>query len=253
MKYLDSGFRRNDGCWAFSIFDESINFDLPLTLRPIEPNRPFWKRAMQIALDDLAGYVTPEQVVLCEGGRIDGGTDFDADCYNEIFKAEYPHVVFLGAGNANDIQNDPRGVGRLLSALAPGVRVTRVIDRDDRTEEEICSLLGQQVRVLSRRTIESYLLDDSVLQTICETFGQPELAPQLLNAKAEALRNSVANGGPADDLKRPAGDIYNAAKRLFSNQKLGSDKRAFMKGFCAPLIRPGATTYVALRQDVFGE
>jgi hypothetical protein len=244
--------RDTPGAVLFLDFD-GVNFDLPLTLRPIEPNRPFWKRAMQIALDDLAGYVTPEQVVLCEGGRIDGGTDFDADCYNEIFKAEYPHVVFLGAGNANDIQNDPRGVGRLLSALAPGVRITRVIDRDDRTEEEIRSLLGQQVRVLSRRTIESYLLDDSVLQTICETFGQPELAPQLLNAKAEALRNSVANGGPADDIKRPAGDIYNAAKRLFPDHKLGSDKRAFMKGFCAPLIRPGATTYVVLRQDVFGE
>jgi hypothetical protein len=244
--------RANPGSVVFLDFD-GVNFDLSVTLRPIEPNRPFWKRAMQIALDDLAGYVTPEQVVLCEGGRLDGGTDFDAECYNEIFKTEYPHVVFLGAGNADDIQNDPRGVGRLLNALAPGVRVIRVIDRDDRTDEEIRVLHAQQVRVLSRRTIESYLLDDSILQAMCETFGQAELGQQLLDAKAEALRNSVANGGPADDLKRPAGDIYNAAKRLFPTRKLGSDKRAFMKGICAPLIRPEKATYVALRNDVFGE
>ena len=240
------------GSIVFLDFD-GVNFDLPLTLRPIEPNRPFWKRAMQIALDDLAGYVTPERVVLCEGGRLEGGKDFDAECYNEIFQTEYPQVVFLGAGNADDIQNDPRGVGRLLSALAPGVRVTRVIDRDDRTDEEIRTLHAQQVRVLSLRTIESYLLDDSVMKVICESFGQSELAPQLIEAKAEALRNSIANGGPVDDLKRPAGDIYNAAKRLFPTRKLGNDKRAFMKAICAPLVRPGTSIYVALQQDVFGE
>ncbi|MDP2267805.1 MAG: AAA family ATPase, partial [Deltaproteobacteria bacterium] len=244
--------QRTPGSVVFLDF-EGVNFDLPQTLRPIEPNRPFWKRAMQIALDDLAGYVTPEQVVLCEGGRLEGGKDFDAACYNEIFQTEYPQVVFLGAGNADDIQNDPRGVGRLLRALAPEVHVTRVIDRDDRTDEEIRTLRSQQVHVLSLRTIESYLLDDSVMKIMCESFGQPELAPQLLDAKAEALRNSIANGGPVDDLKRPAGDIYNAAKRLFPTHKFGSDKRTFMKGICAPLIRPGVPIYVVLQKDVFGE
>ncbi len=240
------------GSVVFLDFD-GVNFDLPTTLRPIEPGRPFWKRAMQVALDDLAGYVTPERVVLCEGARLDGGSDFDAECYNSIFETDYPQVVFLGAGNSNDIQNDPRGVTGLLAALAPGVRVTRVIDRDDRTDEEIQQLRARNVRVLSRRTIESYLLDDSILQGICEGFGQPELAPELLAAKQEALRNSIANGGPADDLKRPAGDIYNAAKRLFPNRKLGSDRRAFMKGICAPLVRQGAAIYAELQRDIFGE
>lgn len=106
---------------VFLDFD-GVNFDLPQTIRPTHPNRPFWKRAMQIALDDLAGYVAPERVVLCEGARLAGGSDFDAECYNQIFQYDYPEVVFLGAGNAADIQNDPRGVRRLLSALAPGSR-----------------------------------------------------------------------------------------------------------------------------------
>jgi energy-coupling factor transporter ATP-binding protein EcfA2 len=241
----------NPGTVVFLDFD-GVNFDLPVILQPIEPSRPFWKRAMQIALDDLAGYVTPEQVVLCEGGRLQGGADFDADCYNEIFKVEYPHVVFLGACNSDDVLNDPRGVGRLLTALAPGIHVTRIIDRDDRTDDEIRALQAQQVRVLSQRTIESYLLEDSVLQAMCEAFGQPELTPQILEAKADALRNSIANGGPADDLKRPAGDIYNSAKRLFPARKLGSDKRAFMKGLCAPLVH-GTPVYEVLRQDIFDE
>jgi hypothetical protein len=241
----------NPGSVIFLDFD-GVNFDLPLTLRPIEPNRPFWKRAMQIALDDLAGYVAPEKVVLCEGGRVDGGADFDAECYNEIFQAEFPHIVFLGAGNAIEIQNDPRGIGRLLSALAPGIEVIRVIDRDERTDAEIATLQRQNVRVLGRRTIESYLLDDFVLTELCRQFGQPEFANDLLAAKRTALQISIANNGPADDLKRPAGDIYNAAKRLFPDRKLGSDKRAFMKGICAPFIQQGSPIYTALRVDIFG-
>jgi energy-coupling factor transporter ATP-binding protein EcfA2 len=232
---------------------EGLNFDLSSVVTPVEPNRPFWKRAMQIALDDLAGYVAPERVVLCEGGRISGGADFDADCYNEIFQRDYPMAVFLGAGNAHDIQNDPRGIRRLLAGLAPGVQVTRAIDRDDRTDDEIRDLRGQGVRILTRRTIESYLLDDSILRNLCERFGHPEVAPQLLDAKVEAIRNSVANGGAADDLKRAAGDIYNTAKRLLPDQKLGSDKRAFMKGVCAPLLRQAADVYAELRRDIFDE
>lgn len=239
------------GSVVFLDFD-GANFDLPQTLRPIEPNRPFWKRAMQIALDDLAGYIAPERIVLCEGGRLEGGADFDAECYNAIFQVEYPEVVFLGAGNANEIQNDPRGIGNILRALAPGVQLTRVIDRDDRTDLEIQTLRTQNVSVLSRRTIESYLLDNSILERICVKYGQPELVPQLLSAKEEALRISVANGGPIDDLKRPSGDIYNAAKRLFPAHKLGSDKRAFMKGICAPLIDQQSPIYIELKRDIFG-
>jgi energy-coupling factor transporter ATP-binding protein EcfA2 len=244
--------RENPDSVVFLDFD-GINFDLPQTLRPIQPDRPFWKRAMQIALDELAGYVTPERVVLCEGGQLEGGADFDAQCYNEIFQTDYPHVVFLGAGNANDIQQDPRGVQRLLTALAPGVRITRVIDRDDRTDNEIETLRAQQVRVLSRRTLESYLLDDLVLQSICNKFGQPEQAQPLIQAKTDALQNSVTAGGPQDDFKRIAGDIYTSAKRLFPTHKLGSDKRAFMRGICAPLVRQIQSLYQELRRDVFDE
>lgn len=244
--------RDNPDSVVFIDFDD-VNFDLPQTLRPIQPDRPFWSRAMQIALDDLAGYVTPESVVLCEGGQLEGGSGFDAQCYNEIFQNDYPHVIFLGAGNANDIQHDPRGVQRLIAALAPGVNITRIIDRDDRTDEEIKTLRAKNIRVLSRRTIESYLLDDQVLQQMAQSLGAPETANQLLEAKATALRNSMAAGGLPDDFKRIAGDIYTSAKRLFPTHKLGSDKRAFMKGICAPLIRELQPLYGELKKDVFNQ
>lgn len=239
------------GMVAFLDFD-GVNFDLPQVIAPTEVNRPFWKRAMQIALDDLAGYVTPERVVLCEGGRLDGGKDFDAECYNVIFQAEYPQAVFLGAGNADDIRNDPRGVGRLLTALAPNVHITRVIDRDDLTDNEIRELRTQGMRVLSLRTVESYLLDDGTLAALCGRLGRPEVLPNLLQAKSDAIKASVERGNPQDDLKSAAGEIYNAAKRLFPDRKLGGDARAFLKGLCAPLIKPESAMYDRLHQDVFG-
>ena len=68
----------------------AVNFDLPQILRPTQPDRPFWKRAMQIALDDLAGYLAPEKVVLCEGGQHSDNARFDAECYNTIFEVEFP-------------------------------------------------------------------------------------------------------------------------------------------------------------------
>jgi predicted ATPase len=242
----------NPGTVVFLDFD-GVNFDINQTLRPVRPDRPFWKRAMQIALDDLAGYVAPEQVVLCEGGAIGARRNFDAECYNVIFQAQYPSTVFLGAGSADDIQNDPRGVGKLLEALAEGTQLRRVIDRDDRTDEEIAALQNVGVRVLTRRHIESYLLAEEVLTRVCVALGHPALAPQLIAARTAALQSSVAAGGPADDFKRTAGDIYNAAKELFPNVKLGSDKRAFMRGFCAPQIQTGMPIYTELRQDIFGQ
>ena len=242
--------RRNPGTVVFLDFD-GLNFDVPVRVQPAQPDRPFWKRAMQIALDDIAGYVAPERVVLCEGGTVAGGSDFDASCYNMIFSAEHPDVLFLGAGSADDVQNDPRAVAQLLRALAPNAGLVRLIDRDDRRDDEIEELQRRGVRVLTLRNIESYLLHDEVLDAVCHSLGDGSKAGDLLAEKQRALESSVAAGGPADDLKRVAGDLYNASKRLFPGTKLGADKRAFMNGICAPQIKPGMTVYDLLRRDVF--
>ena len=47
------------------------------------------------------------------------------------------------------------------------MEVVRVIDRDDRSEEEVADLVNDGVRVLSRRNLESYLFDDELLQVSC--------------------------------------------------------------------------------------
>lgn len=237
---------------AFLDFD-GRDFDAEQVLTPMSPDRPFWKRALQIALHDLADFVAPERVLLCEGGQFNGGKrEFDADCYNSIFQLEFAESVFVGAGNATDVEHDRRALRSLLRVVSEGSTIIRLIDRDDRTDDQIAALNAQGVRVLSLRTIESYLLSDEVLAAFCAKNTRPELAEELLAAKAEALRASVARGNPPDDLKSASGEIYNAARRLFPEQKLGSDSLVFMKAFCAPLVTPGTATYTILRRDVFG-
>lgn len=243
--------RSNPGSVVFLDFD-GLDFDMPVRIGPAQASRPFWKRAMQVALDDLAGYVAPEHVVLCEGGSNVGGADFDAVCYNLIFAAEFPDVFFIGAGSAEDVRNDPRKVGQLLRGIAPNVNVTRLIDRDERRDDEIEVLQEQGVRVLTLRNIESYLLHDSVLEAVCYSLGDEKKASILFEEKQKALASSVMAGGAADDMKRVAGDLYNATKRLFKNTKLGVDKRAFMSGVCAPQIKIGTEVYNQLRHDIFG-
>jgi hypothetical protein len=103
------------------------------------------------------------------------------------------------------------------------------------------------------RTIESYLLDDAVIQAVCEFLGDATKGPTLIQSKETALATSIQAGGPADDRKRVAGDTYNAAKQLFPNVKLGSNKRAFTLGICAPRVPNCAAVYQQLRGDVFGE
>jgi hypothetical protein len=75
---------------------------------------------------------------------------------------------------------------------------------------------------------------------------------ELIAAKQQALQASVNRGNPVDDIKSAAGEIYNAAKRLIPDRKLGADTRAFQRNLCAPLVAPGMAIYARLRRDIFG-
>ena len=241
------------GSVAFLDFDGK-DFDASQILSPVSPDRPFWKRAFQIALDDLSDLVAPDLVFLCEGGRFNGGkAEFDAQCYNTIFQQEFPSVLFIGAGNAADVERDRRALSSVIQAVAQGVKVRRLIDRDDRTEFEISTLNADGVRVLLLRSIESYLLSEEILKLLCRSVGKNDAATALLEARKQAIEQSVARGNAPDDLKSVAGEIYVAAKKLLPESKLGSTSAVFQVTFCAPLVAPGTATYTGLREAIFGE
>jgi hypothetical protein len=191
---------------------------------------------LAVALDDLANLVAPREVVLCEGKPLSRAGDWkaerDAQCYRQIFGQEFPDTDFLSVGNAEDVKNDRLEIGRAIQTLTLGTKVTRLIDRDERTNEEIEQLEKSGVRVLARRHLEAYLMDDEILTRLCQKFGQAEKPEGLLRAKADAITASMKRGNPANDIKSAAGEVFTRTRDILglADKACGSNTDAFLRG-----------------------
>lgn len=234
---------------------QDLDFDVPQVVLPTKPSRAFWSRALDVALGDLAQLVAPEQIVLCEGrpksNNRDQKAEFDASCYRVIFASEFPNTDFLSIGNSDDVKNDRLGAGQAIQAVNVGTRIIRLVDRDLMDEDEVKQMQENGVRVLSRRSIETFLLDDEVLQALCDSVGESGKGTDLIAARDAALQGSIQRDNDGDDLKSIAGEVFNVARKILTLQQPGSNWDAFARGRLAPLLRPGMKPYDDLRTDIF--
>jgi predicted ATPase len=247
--------RANPGQVVFLDF-EGHDYDQPVTMRPVQPNRAFWERILRVALDDLAELVAPKHVILCEGNPVTpvGGKNeaHDARCYNAIFERQYPDCKFASGGNSHDVANDRLKFAAVFPEVISGVEVSRLIDRDDHAASDIADMSSAGLTVLSRRNIESYLYDDEVISKLYDNNGRSADIANALAQKASFLAASVARGNPPDDLKSAAPQIYDFLKRDLGLTGCGNNQMAFARECLAPLIEPGMATYSALETDIFG-
>jgi hypothetical protein len=176
---------------AFLDFGDK-NFDQTEVVETEKPNREFWTRILEVALDDLSTLVAPSEIVICEGnpaGDIPGkNSEYDAYIYSTIFSDEKPDTKFISAGSSIQIQSDFIGLATQLPNIAKGIRVVRLIDLDDHSAEDVTEHKGKGIRTLSRRNLECFLYDDEVLTALCHSVGKPELATELLQAKPRKCR-----------------------------------------------------------------
>ena len=243
----------NPGTVVFLDFGD-VDFDEPATLEPVRPNRNFWKRAYDVALGDIAELVAPSQVVICEGEPATTTTprnhSIDAQCYSNIFEEEFPDTEFISMGSDSQILGDKRGLAEALQKLLGAVSITRLVDRDDRSDEEVSEArVSGNVRVLSRRNLESYLFDDEVLKALAIANEKGTFIPQLLSAKQTILAEITDRA--ADDLKPASGRIYNACKTILQLTRPGNNTTAFMRDTLSKHVRPDMTVYSELKQDIF--
>jgi predicted ATPase len=241
---------------AFLDFEDH-DFDDGVVMEPSEPSRAFWNHVFEVALGDLAGLLAPDQVVLCEG-RVAGGTnvakaEFDARCYRRIFAREFPRTDFISVGNAPDVHTDRLEIGRSIQTIVTGTKVVRVVDRDSRSADEVRDLEAAGTRVLSRRHLESFLLDDEVLAALTQSLGKPELLGDVLALMAQAIAASVGRGNDPDDAKSAAGEFFVAIRQQLGLVQSGSTVDAFLADTLAPLLQPGLRVYDELRRDLFAE
>ena len=244
--------KEHPGSVAFLDFGDR-DFDRPQVIEPTVPDRAFWNKAYDVALDDLAALVAPSRVVICEGRpKTDNpprNHSHDARCYERIFQSEFPETRFVSMGNDRDVSGDRLGLAEALNSLIDGMRVVRLIDRDDRSDNQIADEAPQGVRVLSRRNLESYLFDDEVLKALAVSVCKKDMADTLL-AKKKSIRDARPDD-PPDDLKPASGELYIMCKRILVLTQCGNDTKAFMRDTLAPLIEPGMAVYEELKHDIF--
>ncbi|MBX3506757.1 MAG: AAA family ATPase [Parvibaculum sp.] len=246
----------NHSSVAFLDFSHK-DFDQPVKILPSNPTRAFWESVMHVALDDLASLVAPREVVICEGNpagvRQHKNAAHDARIYEIVFADEFPDVTFISAGNAKEVAGDFLGIAAVLPKVASGMKVRRLIDRDDHSESDISQFNSEGITTLSRRHIESYLYDDEILTALCASIDQIDNAPVLLAAKRTAITNSVRRGNPPDDVKSASGEIYIEAKRILGLVQAGNDQMGFARNTLAPLVKLNTVVYQKLKTDIFGK
>lgn len=227
------------------------DFDGPTVLAPVAPDRQFWRGVLEMALDDLAGLMAPTGVILCEGADPAGG--FDATVYRTIFGYQFPSVEFLSVGSSGEVKKDQSDVANAIEVIAPGTQIVRLVDGDDHSPDEILSLRQQGTRVLGRRNLECYLLDDEILERLCALSGKPEMLPDVLRAREDAVIKAAERGRAPDDLKSARRAIRDFAVRELHLTGSGSNTDEFLRTSVAPLITPDTAVYQELCTAIFGD
>ena len=255
--------RGNPGEVAF-LDTSGHDFDGEVAMRPRQPNREFRKGVLDVALDDIAGLVSPETVYICEGdpsASVVAARDFDASVYSRIFKQEYPLVEFVSAGGSGTLSI----VANSITTLTPATKVKMVRDRDSLTDESVSQERERGFAVLSERDLENYLLSEEVLRLGSvkyakkgtdesdESNGNAAVASHELVADALiAKRNDLLAGAKyPDDVKQIAGRLFEECKKAWALlAQPGQNRHVFMRDICAPLITPETQTYERLAKDL---
>lgn len=246
---------KNPGDVLFLDFGDH-DFDQPVTIEPSKPTRAFWERVLNVALDDLADLIVPNEIVLCEGhpatpvaGK---NEEHDAHCYNGIFGNEFPDTVFVSAGSSKEVAGDRLRFVTGFKKVARGISIRRLIDRDDHAPADVRGYNEEGIRVLSRRHIEAYLYDEEVLSALYTLHGRAVDFPMAQAARNAALTESTNRGNSSDDVKSAAGQIYTFVKQHLRLTGCGNDQMAFARSTLVPLIEPGMVVYEELKRDIFG-
>lgn len=245
--------KENPGTVVFLDFGNR-DFDTDQIIRPSRIGKAVINKFYELAFGDFAKLMLPKTIVFCEGDPNGGKRkDFDKTIYSTIFADTHPEAFFISGGSCNDIENIEKNSGEIIQTLLTGTKVIKIVDRDDRSSQEVADLAKAGIKVLKRRNLESYVLDDAVIKKLCDKVGKPEEYVACIQEKQKALTDSVSGGNAPDDFKKASGGIYISLKRRLSLTQCGNNPDPFMRDTLAPLITPDMDVYKELEAEIFGD
>ena len=228
------------------------DFDSTVVMTPSTVDSTLWRKFLDLSFGDLANLIAPETVIFCEGGIEKGKRqNFDATIYRVIFANSHPFAEFVSIGSCSDVENPDNTSMRIVNALLSHSHKIKLVDRDDKSDKEVEDCNAKGIKVLSRRHLECYLFDDEIIRKLCVEKGNMELIDDCLQAKQEAINNSISRGNSADDIKSASGEIMNALKKKLGLSRCGNDTVSFLRDTMAPLITSETTVFKELEKTIF--
>ena len=237
---------QRQGNVAFIDFSEH-DLDKEVEIHPSVPNRPFWHRAYQVALDDLANLITPEHIVICEGANMKADKGFDAACYNNIFAETHPDTLFVSHGSAGEVARSEPLIA-VLQAVSRGANISRVIDRDEMTDNAREEKIAAGLRVLRRRELENYLYDPEVLKTFLSSNGKATAIDDVLAEQQKLLEGASVDTA---DMKRVSQKLLATIKQSTGITNLGNTRAEFTQQHLVPALKQTPAVFQELEEDLF--
>lgn len=230
-----------------------MDFDASVIIRPSRIDATIWNKFLELTFGDFAKLIAPQRVVFCEG-TVQGRAykNFDAQIYGRIFSSKYPDTSFVSIGSCSELEDENNISMKIISQVLRNSTIIKFVDRDDKSDEEVQELKAKGIKVLNKRHLECYLLDDEIIIKLCRMLGKEEKTEDCITAKQQAISESVSRSNPLDDIKSASGKIYTELKRILCLTKCGNTKDAFLRDTIAPLITEDTQIYKDLESEIFG-
>lgn len=241
----------NPGSIVFINMDEA-DMDQPSVLRPTNINKTIWNKFIELSLGEFSNLIAPEQIVFCESSiRGRKKKNFDSEIYNKIFQNNYPETSFVSIGSCNDLEKSTEPNILVIKQVLKNSQIVKLVDKDDRSTNEIEDLKQDSIKVLRRRHIEAYLLDDELIIKLCKNIGKEDKIEEALKIKKLKIQESIGRSNPIDDVKSAAGSIISELKKLLTLTSCGNDQESFLRDTMAPLITDETLVYKELEEIIF--
>ena len=196
------------------VFDFSgVDFDQPQVLVPIGPNKRNLRSVFSVALDDLVDVVVPSTIVVVEGET----ADRDARFYTTVFDDR--DVEFV---HARDKNSTKVATLRLMEITKRGLSpkdVRGLVDRDGLNDEERRNTMTDYLRILTRYSLENYVIDPEVVRRLCDRNYEEALyrafLSECVSRKLPAIQEDIRKYRERDSVTKRKPDDHPLLKGDF--------------------------------------